>query len=71
MAAPPDWNVSLILPYFFNKNREKAFLDLLTPLEIMSRLRGRSHFGAAKARCSSAWLRFHTILAGFNAPWNF
>jgi hypothetical protein len=27
-------------------------LSFFTPLEIMPRLRGRSHFGAAKARCS-------------------
>ena len=37
----------------------------------MPRLRGRSHFGAAKARCSAAGLHFHTILAGFNAPLEF
>jgi hypothetical protein len=32
----------------------------------MPRLRGRSHFGAAKARCSAAGLDFRTNPAGFN-----
>ena len=55
---------------------------MFTPLEIMPRLRGRSHFGAAKARCSlrasfqlgerpsgpaaATGLDFIIILAGYN-----
>jgi hypothetical protein len=53
-----------------------SFYFSFTPLEIMSRLRGRSHFGAAKARYSALytmWCRalqgglgFRAIPAGFN-----
>jgi len=43
---------------------------MFTPLEIM-RLRGRCHFGVAKARCSAAGLDFRIIPAGFNAPLEF
>jgi hypothetical protein len=37
---------------------------IFTPLEIMSRLRGRSHFGAAKAR--SVWSRSTVLTAGIS-----
>jgi len=39
----------LLLVIQFKKH---VLLASFTPLEIMPRLRGRSHFGAAKARCS-------------------
>ncbi len=41
-----------------------------TLLEIMPRLRGRSHSGAAKARPSATGLHFK-IPAGFNGPFGF
>jgi len=37
----------------------------------MPRLRGRSHFGAAKAHCSTAGLDFTIIPVGFNTPLEF
>jgi hypothetical protein len=37
----------------------------------MPRLRGRSHFGAAKARHCAAGLDFRIIPAGFRAPLGF
>jgi len=57
MAAPPDWDPHLFYHTFWIKIGKKLFY-LFTSLEIMDRY-------------SAAGLRFHTILAGFNAPLEF
>jgi hypothetical protein len=53
--------------------RDKS-IYAFTPLEIIPRLRGRSHFGAAKGRCSAVTLErvwFVRVPAAVNAPLKF